>query len=398
MIATELKMNSNIFIPKKIKVGYNKREDTYTKKLAYVIYYDEKGKLRKETSWEGWRDKNIEPDEFDNEPMVGFVLNKNVGGYAYHWDARKAYIRIFDPRGFEFEITLPNLLYILENTSCIKGKGLEGQFVYGWDGKELVLVPVDAPEYKKMKEMTETLYKGDAIKPSELKVGFTYLTAKGERYVYMGRSPQYKYRSITKSWNHIDWFERELAEHPEAKRYKNSYYHEYRYSVSNGNRYWFFNLDKKWFDTWAGVSKKFYAVEGDTPHKDYALLYDYLNSRDEYSEIDFDRVYHEVIPYEDWYEEISKDLRLDEEPRYNNSHWYFSVVDGNKARIEVRRTKDKKISYTVDSDVKSYYSERSPSFVNDVKEIYNKYPATNVIDYLKNGYKSNSRWVYEYEE
>lgn len=31
-------MTSNIFIPKRLKVGFNKREDTYSKKLAYVIY------------------------------------------------------------------------------------------------------------------------------------------------------------------------------------------------------------------------------------------------------------------------------------------------------------------------------------------------------------------------
>lgn len=46
-----------IFIPKKINVGFQKRDDTYTGKLAYIIYYDETGKLRKETSWNGWRDK-----------------------------------------------------------------------------------------------------------------------------------------------------------------------------------------------------------------------------------------------------------------------------------------------------------------------------------------------------
>mgnify|MGYP003293415702 CR=1 FL=1 len=41
-------MATNIFIPKKIKVGFQTREDTYTKKLAYVIYYDTQGKLRKD--------------------------------------------------------------------------------------------------------------------------------------------------------------------------------------------------------------------------------------------------------------------------------------------------------------------------------------------------------------
>ena len=116
-------MKSNIFIPKRINVGYQNRLDTYTGKLAYVIYYDEKGVLRKETSWNGWRDKDIPNTEFDNVPTEGFVFNKKVGDYSSGWDHRQAYCRVYDPRGFEFEITIENLLYILENCSCIKGKG-----------------------------------------------------------------------------------------------------------------------------------------------------------------------------------------------------------------------------------------------------------------------------------
>lgn len=141
-------MNSIIFIPEQLMVGFQNRKDTFTGKLAYVIYYDEKGKLRKEHSWQNWRDRNIDPQELVNEPTTGFVLNKKVGGYCYHYDPRQTYVRVYDPRGFEFEITVPNLLWILENSDCIKGKGLAGEFVYGWDGAELLLVPVDSPEYK----------------------------------------------------------------------------------------------------------------------------------------------------------------------------------------------------------------------------------------------------------
>lgn len=43
----ENKTQDNFFIPKVIKVGYDNREDTYTKKLAYVIYYDHTNTLRK---------------------------------------------------------------------------------------------------------------------------------------------------------------------------------------------------------------------------------------------------------------------------------------------------------------------------------------------------------------
>ena len=45
-------MNSTLFLPKKIKVGYQKRDSTYTGKLAYVIYYDQKGKLKEDKKTE----------------------------------------------------------------------------------------------------------------------------------------------------------------------------------------------------------------------------------------------------------------------------------------------------------------------------------------------------------
>lgn len=51
------KINEKLNIPDKIKVGFQERGDTYTGKLSYVTYINKKGKLAKEISWEGWRDK-----------------------------------------------------------------------------------------------------------------------------------------------------------------------------------------------------------------------------------------------------------------------------------------------------------------------------------------------------
>ena len=75
-------INEKLNIPDKIKVGFQKRSDTYTGKLSYITYINKKGKLAKETSWEGWRDEKITPLEFDNVPTEGFVLNKKAGGYS----------------------------------------------------------------------------------------------------------------------------------------------------------------------------------------------------------------------------------------------------------------------------------------------------------------------------
>lgn len=183
---------SSLFIPQKVKVGYQNRNGTYTGRLAYIIYYDNNGKLRKETSWQSWRNKEIEPDEFENCPTEGFVLNKKVGGHKSHWNFRQAYVRIYDPRGFEFEITVPNLLFILENTSSIKGKGLEGEFVYAWSGTELVLLPVDSPDYADLTKLNEKRFSDEKIKARDLKIGATYLSDNNTEWVYMGRFDYYE--------------------------------------------------------------------------------------------------------------------------------------------------------------------------------------------------------------
>jgi len=141
-------MNNNIIIPDNILVGYNARKDTYSGKLAYVVF-KEGNKIRKEKSWTCWCDKKMGSDEFPNEPTYGFVLNKQIGGvcsYAHSWEQRIEKVRVYDPRGYEFEITIPNLLYVLQECSSIKGKGLEGDFVYGWQGASLVLMPTCSKE------------------------------------------------------------------------------------------------------------------------------------------------------------------------------------------------------------------------------------------------------------
>lgn len=180
-------MSKQLFIPETIQVGFQERNDTYTKKLAYVIYYDQKGVLRKEKSWEGWRNKSIDAVKFQNEPTEGFVLNKGVGGtrHSYGWNARNEYIRVYDPRDFEFEISVANLLFILRECDCSKGKGLEGKFVYAWDGTELLLLPVISTDYQESRKFT-TL-QAQKVSTKELIPGASYMNKKQKTWVYLGR-------------------------------------------------------------------------------------------------------------------------------------------------------------------------------------------------------------------
>lgn len=179
-------MANLMHIPAKIKVGYQERSDTYTGLLAYVIYYDEKGVLRKQTSWEGWRHKKHEPHDFDNVPTEGFVLNRNGGGASrYSWDSRNEFVRVFDPRGFEFEISVANLLFILQECTSTKGKGIEGELVYAWSGTTLVLVPVDCQEYKESAAFTSL--KSQKIGKALMVPGTKYQMKDTSEATYLGR-------------------------------------------------------------------------------------------------------------------------------------------------------------------------------------------------------------------
>lgn len=180
-------MDQQLLIPPRINVGFQERKGTYTGKLAYVVYYDLKGKLRKEASWNSWRDKKIPNVEFDNVPMEGFVLNKGVGGQreSYGWNARNEYIRVYDPRDFEFEISVANLLFILRECNCSKGKGLEGKFCYAWDGTELVLLPEISTDYQNSKKYTELQTCG--VKAKEMVPGASYTTKKQAVLTYLGK-------------------------------------------------------------------------------------------------------------------------------------------------------------------------------------------------------------------
>lgn len=190
-------------IPETIRVGYQERQNTYTKKLAYVIYIDEKGKVRKETSWQNWRNKKIAPDDFKNEPTSGFVLNKDAGGVknSYSsWNPRNTYIRVYDPRGFEFEISVPNLLFILQECTSTKGKGLEGEFVYAWDGTELVLLPTTTNEYKECTKYTA--HQSGKVTKADMVEGCSYLMKDMAEVMYLGRhdwkEENYDYRKGVK--------------------------------------------------------------------------------------------------------------------------------------------------------------------------------------------------------
>lgn len=188
-----------LIIPTKLKVGYNERPDTYNGYLGFITYI-KKDKIVQEKSWRDWirkgesrRKHNMKNsytpmpiNDFSNDETDGFVINKRVGSYKTQFGMRDSYIRIFDPRGFEFEIDLPNILYIIKNNGVSKGGELQGKFVYAWSrgGGSVLLLPVDTVDYEKSKDFTDLtdvrFYKKD------IKIGYTYQDLDKKQFTYLG--------------------------------------------------------------------------------------------------------------------------------------------------------------------------------------------------------------------
>lgn len=383
-------MKRTIFMPKVIKVGYQNRKGTYTGKLAYIIYIDEKGKIRKEHSWNSWRDNKIEPQDFDNIPTEGFVINKKVGDYhhGHSWENRNAWIRVYDPRGFEFEISVENLLYILENTSSIKGKGLEGEFIYGWQGKDLILIPTCSPDYKEMKDYSKTILENKKIGVKDLKIGATYLDKSDKQWTYMGKFDYWKKEyiygerknSIYSPRKEIigdKWITKDKkrffinSPNLEEKDFKNN--SKYRWSYYN-------NLM-----TLSSIPGRFVAIVSEECHEKYAELMDWLERQNEYSPIDKTK-----DEYKDFtLEELNKELDVLNKNDYKSFYFY-----SNKKRMHIEykrdgnsKEKEKLIHiYKLSNDEKSDYTYwKHFDTLETIEEFYNKYKPQYKNVYLKNG-------------
>ncbi|AYP68332.1 hypothetical protein PQE75_gp147 [Bacillus phage vB_BcoS-136] len=347
-------MKTNIFLPKKINVGYQERDSTYTGKLAYIIYFDEKGKLRKEVSWNGWREESLGNDIYDNEPTSGFVLNKKTGGYSTGWNHRQTYVRVYDPRGFEFEISVPNLLYILENTNSIKGKGLEGDFVYGWDGKDLLLIPCDSPDYKEISKLNSLLHKKNFVKAKDLKIGATYLKKDNKEHVYMGKFHEYGWNGV-KSEKPVFWF----------------------YIRNDGRGY---------FDTMKTISQKFVEVVSEECVEDYADIFDEMEKNRNYSPIDDSKTVY--IPYTNeeirhkfngvrkWfyvYSDFNGVMEREEISEYNGKFVYYLKIE-----------KEREYGYSWNRRIEKYiHKERV--YVDTLEELMDIVKPMKKMEYLANG-------------
>ena len=320
-------MNMDMFIPRKIKVGFQERKDTYTGKLGYATYIDEKGELRKERSFNSWRSYKIEPEIFDNEPMSGFVLNKKAGGlvkgqsYRSRWKHRQTYIRVYDPRGFEVEISVENQLFILEHMNSIVGKGLDGELIYAWAEKELILLPVNSVEYEEMKEASEERNERKFVNANELVVGGTYFISPKETMVYLGLYDEYEYPVLKRNPHYYSHTVGEEKYQLVKKKKKQHYFAKRATGYAKTHPYDLM--------TYTLTSKKLFGVSDESEHPELSAMLNSLDKHITFMPIDLEKTVVEAMTLKSF------------EFRCKRDKTYVGIVAENGKRYSLYANKEK---------------------------------------------------------
>lgn len=167
----------------------------YDKKGIKLVSFDKRmhtgrnwaDKLKREYDRETGRYKTLEHIkgeelEFDNTPISGFKIIGSVS----RWSTSNKLIRVEDPRGFVIEIPTSNLTTLLKH-SVVDHAIVKEQCVWGREGNNHILLPVNSEVYKQACEHTQL---------HDERVSFTKLTpgnvikfhADDEyRHIYVGK-------------------------------------------------------------------------------------------------------------------------------------------------------------------------------------------------------------------
>ena len=186
--------SKSIKFPDKHYVGFQSRPSRDEVPLGFMTPdgTDKAAVKRKATvdSWSrgyGYDGQNVAQNKlpaqtYDNKPMVGFKLGRNVR-HGYGWGQGNVKWRIEDPRGFELEITSPNLAQILGFCTIQEGEILE-QCIWARMGNENILVPVNSDVYTNAIKNTERMAKSASLK--DLKIGDSAVFHNGDQGIYYG--------------------------------------------------------------------------------------------------------------------------------------------------------------------------------------------------------------------
>lgn len=180
--------NKDIKFPESHYVGFQVREGVDGVPLGFMTPDGkDQAATKRKTTVDNWvkgygNTKTLPAKTFENKPMSGFKLGRNVR-HGYGWGQGNVKWRIEDPRGFELEISSPNLAAILECATIEKGEILEKCMWARLKGDN-ILVPVSSDVYKAAQENSERVSKSASLK--DLKPGNGVVLQNGTVGIFVG--------------------------------------------------------------------------------------------------------------------------------------------------------------------------------------------------------------------
>lgn len=185
--------NKDIKIPEKHYVGFQARSNDDVPLGFMTPDGDDAAAKKRKATVDAWASgghygrtekKQIPAVSYENKKLTGFKLGRNVRHGGYGWGQGNVKWRIEDPRGFELEISSPNLASIMLCTTIENGEILE-ECVWGRLGSENILLPVSSDVYKAAVANSERATKKVGLK--DLKPGHYVVLQNGDEGIYLGQ-------------------------------------------------------------------------------------------------------------------------------------------------------------------------------------------------------------------
>jgi hypothetical protein len=175
--------NLEIKLFDKLYVGFQKRNTESGSPLGFLTPWGEdaasKGRMATVDKWAS--SSKLKSIVIDNVPVTGFRISDHArrGG----WRGGSTVIQIEDPRGFELQITVDNMIQIMNNNICVNGE-IQIPCVWGRDGKENILLPINSEPYENAMENTERLKQ--TVSMRSVKIGNKIEMKDGRVGIYYG--------------------------------------------------------------------------------------------------------------------------------------------------------------------------------------------------------------------
>jgi hypothetical protein len=183
--------NKAIRFPKQCYVGKIIRTEDEVPLAFMTEDGTDKAAMKRKETVDSWvkRNKNSHTEVLDNIPLVGFRLGRSIKR-SRNWGGGNVKWRIEDPRGFELEITSPNMANILASAVIDNGEILN-ECIWARLQGDNVLLPTSSELYITAQENSERQTK--SVAPSSVKRGWRIVLKNGITGIYCGTFYQIEY-------------------------------------------------------------------------------------------------------------------------------------------------------------------------------------------------------------